>query len=59
MAESWRTLSINYRIYGSHPGPVIITNNYKKCILKDPNITDDACRKCQEKSETIQDITGA
>jgi hypothetical protein len=38
---------------------VITTNNYKKCILKDPNITNDICRKCREKSETIQQITFA
>jgi hypothetical protein len=38
---------------------VISTNNYKKCILKDPNITNDICRKCREKLEGIQHITGA
>jgi len=29
------------------------TNNYKKQILNGPNITNDTCKKCQEKSETI------
>jgi hypothetical protein len=37
----------------------ISTNNCKKYILKDPNITNDTCGKCQGKSETIQHITGA
>jgi predicted amidophosphoribosyltransferase len=34
-------------------------NNYKKHILKDQNITNNICRKCREKLETIQIITGA
>lgn len=38
---------------------VINTKNYRKYILKDPSITDDACRKCLEKTENIQHIIGA
>jgi hypothetical protein len=34
-------------------GLVPSTNNYKKYILNDPNITNNICKKCQEKSETI------
>jgi hypothetical protein len=37
---------------------VISTNNYKEHILKNPNITNNICRKCQQKLETIQHITG-
>jgi hypothetical protein len=33
---------------------IIDTSNYKKNILKDPNII-----KCRDKSETIEHITGA
>lgn len=38
---------------------VICTKNYKKYILKEPGVTDDRCRKCREKPETIQHITAA
>jgi hypothetical protein len=36
------------------------TNNYKKYIFNDPNIINNICKKCQEKSETIhhQHVTG-
>jgi ribosomal protein L37E len=37
---------------------VILTRNYKKCILKQPN-TDELCRRCGKESETIQHITAA
>jgi len=37
---------------------VIPTRNYKKCILKQPNI-DQLCRRCGKESETIQHITAA
>ena len=37
---------------------VILTRNYKKCILKQPNI-DELCRRCGKESETIQHITAA
>jgi hypothetical protein len=37
---------------------VISTNNYKQHILKDLNTTN-ICRKCRQKLETIQHITGA
>jgi len=37
----------------------ISTNNYYKYSLKDPNIATYICRKCGEKSETIQHITEA
>ncbi|VEN51470.1 unnamed protein product [Callosobruchus maculatus] len=36
---------------------VIATRNYKKYIIKDPSITDDNCRKCQQQKETIDHIT--
>ena len=35
---------------------VISTNNY---IVKDPNVIKDICRKCRQKLENIQRITGA
>ncbi|KAL0812006.1 hypothetical protein ABMA28_009402 [Loxostege sticticalis] len=38
---------------------VINTRNYKKYILKDPNLTNDKCRKCNRLPETIQHITSA
>ena len=37
---------------------VILTRNYKKYILKQPNI-DELCRRCGKQSETIQHITAA
>lgn len=37
---------------------VINTKNYKKYILKDRSVTNDSCRRCHGKSETIQHITG-
>jgi hypothetical protein len=37
---------------------VILTRNYKKYILKQPN-TDGLCRRCGKESETIQHITAA
>jgi hypothetical protein len=37
---------------------VISTNVFKRCILKDISITNDILRTFQEKSETIQHITG-
>ena len=37
---------------------VIPTRNYKKCILKQPNI-DQLCRRCGKESETIRHITAA
>jgi len=37
---------------------VILTRNYKKYILKQPNI-DELCRRCGKESETIQHITAA
>jgi hypothetical protein len=37
---------------------VILTRNYKKYILKQPNI-DEQCRRCGKESETIQHITAA
>jgi hypothetical protein len=38
---------------------VINTNNYKKYVSKDQNITNNTCKKCREKSEPIQHITAA
>lgn len=38
---------------------VINTRNYQKFITKNAQITDDKCRRCKEKPETIQHITGA
>jgi len=38
---------------------VISNIYYKQHILKDPNTTNSICRKCWEKLETIQHITGA
>jgi hypothetical protein len=38
---------------------VISASNYKKHVLKDPNTTNDTCRKCQERPQTIQHITAA
>jgi ribosomal protein L37E len=37
---------------------VILSRNYKKYILKQPNI-DELCRRCGKESETIQHITAA
>jgi len=37
---------------------VILTRNYKKYILKQPN-TDELCRGCRKESEIIQHITAA
>ena len=37
---------------------VILTRNYKKCILKQLN-TDELCRRCGKESEPIQRITAA
>jgi len=37
---------------------VILTRNYKKYILKQPD-TDEICRRCGKESETIQYITAA
>ena len=37
----------------------IRTSDYKKYILKDSNATNDVCRKCLEKSETVQHVTVA
>nr|CAI5856335.1 unnamed protein product [Callosobruchus analis] len=36
---------------------VIATRNYKKCIIKDPSVVDDNCRKCYQQKETIDHIT--
>ena len=38
---------------------VISTKNYRKYILKDTSLQNDLCRKCNNKPETIQHITGA
>jgi len=38
---------------------VFSTNDCKKHVLKDPNFTNDICRKCREKLGTIQHITSA
>ena len=37
---------------------VVLTRNYKKHILKQPD-TDVLCRRCGKESETIQHITAA
>ena len=37
---------------------VILTRNYKKYILKQPDI-EELCRRCEKESETIQHITTA
>jgi len=37
---------------------VILTRNYKKYILKQPD-TEELCRRCRKESETIQHITAA
>jgi hypothetical protein len=37
---------------------VILTRNYKKYILKQPD-TDELCKRCGKESETIQHITVA
>ena len=37
---------------------VILTRNYRKYILKQPD-TDEPCRRCGKESETIQHITAA
>jgi len=37
---------------------VILTRNYKKYILKQPD-TDERCRRCGKESKTIQHITAA
>jgi len=37
---------------------VILTRNYKKYILKQPD-AEELCRRCGKESETIQHITAA
>jgi ribosomal protein L37E len=37
---------------------VILKRNYKKYILKKPNV-DEVCRRCGKEPETIQHITAA
>ena len=37
---------------------VILTRNYKKYILKQPD-TEELCRRCGKESETIQHIIAA
>nr|CAI5841469.1 unnamed protein product [Callosobruchus analis] len=37
---------------------VIATRNYKKCIIKDPSVVDDNCRKCHQQKETINYTSG-
>lgn len=37
---------------------VVATRNYRRYIIKDPQITDDRCRKCHLYQETIDHITG-
>ena len=37
---------------------VVLTRNYKKYILKQPD-TDELCSRCRKESETIQHITAA
>jgi len=37
---------------------VIITNNYKDYVVKDPNVTNNMYRKCWGELETIQHMTG-
>jgi hypothetical protein len=38
---------------------VFSTNDCKKHVLEDPNITNGLCRKCREKLGTTQHITSA
>ncbi|CAB3233677.1 unnamed protein product [Arctia plantaginis] len=38
---------------------VIDTLNYKKHIIRTPNLPTDLCRRCHSSSETIQHITGS
>uniref|UniRef100_A0A2H1W504 SFRICE_021545 n=1 Tax=Spodoptera frugiperda TaxID=7108 RepID=A0A2H1W504_SPOFR len=37
----------------------IVTRNYRKFIMRDPNQQNDLCQHCNLASETIQHITGA
>jgi hypothetical protein len=38
---------------------IVSTNDCKKYVSKDPNITNDICRRCREKLGTIQHVTSA
>lgn len=38
---------------------VIATLNYRRYIIKDPNVKDDKCRVCKTRPETIEHITNA
>ena len=40
------------------PDQVIVTRNYKKCVLKQPD-TEGLCRRCGKELETIKHITAA
>ena len=37
---------------------VIIINNYKGYVVKDPNVSNNTYRKCRRERETIRHITG-
>jgi hypothetical protein len=66
MSIKWfRTMAMSWRILPATTGfmikiqDLVTSNNNYKHILKDLNITNYICRKCQEKLETIQHIIGA
>jgi hypothetical protein len=58
MADKRGFVRRNRGLFNSNTGPSHIKRNYKKYILKQPNI-DVLCRRCGEESETIQHITAA
>jgi hypothetical protein len=58
MADKCGSGRRNRRLFSSNTGQVILTGNYMKYILKQPDI-DELCRRCGKEPETIQHITAA
>jgi len=58
MADKRRFVHRNRGFLTTVQDQVILTRNYKKYILKQPD-TEELCRRCGKESETIQHITAA
>jgi ribosomal protein L37E len=58
MADKCRPVCRNRWLFNSNTGPSYTKRNYKKYILKQPNI-DEMCRRCGKEPETVQHITAA
>jgi len=58
MADKRGFVRRNRRLLTAVQDQVILTRNYKKYILKQPD-TNALCRRCGKESETIQHITAA